>query len=151
LTDNDGELAPALDDLIERFDHFSIAVRDIDATAPLVALMGGQPYESGLNHGGDFYWSQYLLHGGKLELIAAVDISDETHFINVFTATRGEGLHHLTFKVTDIRSAADRATDLGFDVFGFDDTKSGWKEAFVHPKSAHGVLIQLAEFTDGSG
>jgi methylmalonyl-CoA/ethylmalonyl-CoA epimerase len=143
-------LEPALSDLIERLDHFSIAVRDIDATASLVALMGGTPYESGLNHGGDFLWAQYQLPGGRLEFIAAVDQTDESHFINIFTATRGEGLHHLTFKVTDIKAAADRAAALGFSVFGFDDSQAGWKEAFVHPKSAHGVLIQLAEFTDGS-
>lgn len=150
MTAGETDLAPALDDLIERLDHISIAVGNIDAAAPLVALMGGEPYDSGLNHGGDFYWSQYLLPSGKLELIAAVDATDESHFINVFLATRGEGLHHLTFKVTDIRAAADRAEELGFTVFGFDDTNDDWKEAFVHPKSAHGVLIQLAEFADGS-
>jgi len=149
LTSEQVDLTPALGDLIERLDHISIAVEHIDATGPLVALMGGTFYESGLNHGGDFHWTQYLLPSGKLELIAAVDPTDEAHFINIFLARRGEGLHHLTFKVTDIRAAADRASDLGFSVFGFDDTKTDWKEAFVHPKSAHGVLIQLAEFDDG--
>ena len=150
MTGERSDLEPALTDLIDRLDHFSIAVRDIAATESLVALMGGTPYESGLSHGGDFYWAQYLLAEGKLELIAAVDQTDESHFINVFTATRGEGLHHITFKVTDIRAAADRATALGFSVVGFDDSQTGWKEAFVHPKSAHGVLIQLAEFADSS-
>ena len=143
-------MVQALDDVIERFDHFSIAVRNIGTTAPLVALMGGSPYESGLNSGGDFHWAQFSLAGGKLELIAAVDQHDERHFINAFLQARGEGLHHLTFKVTNLREAADRATALGFAVVGFDDTDEAWKEAFVHPKSASGVLIQLAEYTDGS-
>jgi methylmalonyl-CoA/ethylmalonyl-CoA epimerase len=150
VTEGGEDLKLALGGLIERFDHFSIAVKDINATEPLVKLMGGKPYDSGLNHGGDFHWVQYLLPDGKLELIAAVDQTDESHFINIFIAARGEGFHHLTFKVTDIGAAADRATALGFTVVGFDDTQADWKEAFVHPKSAHGVLIQLAEFADGS-
>jgi methylmalonyl-CoA/ethylmalonyl-CoA epimerase len=145
------DLQDALGVLIERFDHFSIAVADIDATGPLIALMAGSFFESGLNQTGDFRWVQYQLAGGKVELIAAVDQQDANHFINEFIATRGEGLHHLTFKVTDLRDAVDRATSLGFTVVGYDDTDSEWKEAFIHPKSAHGVLIQLAEFADGTG
>jgi methylmalonyl-CoA/ethylmalonyl-CoA epimerase len=150
LTGPDADLVQSIDDLIERLDHFSIAVESIEDTSSLVSLMGGEPYDSGLSHGGDFHWAQYVIPGGKLELIAAADTADETHFINVFTATRGEGLHHLTFKVTDINAAAERASELGFSVFGLDDTNDDWKEAFVHPKSAHGVLIQLAEFPDTS-
>ena len=144
------DVQDGLHDVIERFDHFSIAVRDISSTANLVSLMGGSPYESGLNSGGDFHWAQFSLSEGKLELIAAVDQLDDTHFINAFIQARGEGLHHLTFKVTDLREAVDRATALGFTIVGFDDTDEAWKEAFVHPKSASGVLIQLAEYTDGS-
>jgi methylmalonyl-CoA/ethylmalonyl-CoA epimerase len=144
------DLQDALGDVIERFDHFSIAVADIDTTGPLIALMGGTFFDSGLNLTGDFRWVQYQLAGGKVELIAATDQQDDTHFINVFIEARGEGLHHLTFKVADLREAVDHATALGFTVVGYDDTDSGWKEAFIHPKSAHGVLIQLAEFTDGS-
>jgi methylmalonyl-CoA/ethylmalonyl-CoA epimerase len=150
VTADTAELDPAFAELIDRFDHFSIAVRDIGATASLVELMGGTPHDSGLSYAGDFRWAQYRLPGGKLELISAVDPNDEAHFINSFIATRGEGLHHLTFKVTDISAAVDGAVALGFSVFGFDDSEPGWKEAFVHPKSAHGVLIQLAEFADGS-
>jgi len=57
-------------------------------------------------------------------------------------------MHHLTFKVSDIGRAVARARELGFTVVGFDDSEEDWKEAFVHPASAHGVLIQLAEFPD---
>ncbi len=150
LTTDRSALEDGLHDIVERFDHFSVAVRDIDATGSLVALMGGTAHDSGLNSGGDFRWAQFLLTGSKLELIAAVDPHDSDHFINVFIESRGEGLHHLTFKVASIKEATDRARALGFVVFGFDDSYPGWKEAFIHPKSAHGVLIQLAEFSDGS-
>ncbi|MCZ7533484.1 MAG: VOC family protein [Acidimicrobiia bacterium] len=143
----DTELTAGLGRLVERFDHVSMAVRDIDAASGFIALVAGERFDSGLNAGGDFHWAQFHLPGGgTLEMISAADKDDPSHFINRFINERGEGLHHLTFKVTDIRAAAAAATELGFVVFGLDDSDPTWKEAFVHPKSAHGVLVQLAEF-----
>lgn len=139
------------DRVVERFDHVSMAVIDLDATAPLLGLLGAEYFDGGLSPKGDFRWAQYSLPGsGTLELIAAVG-TDPNHFINRFIRERGEGLHHLTFKVFDITRAVRRATELGFTVTGFDDSIEEWKEAFLHPKSTSGVLIQLAEFPDKSG
>ena len=36
---------------------------------------------------------------------------------------------------------------MGFEVTGI-SPEGEWKEAFVHPKSSHGTLIQLAEWDD---
>jgi methylmalonyl-CoA epimerase len=134
------------DSVIERFDHVSMAVENIEASAPLVSLLGGTYVDGGTNPWGDFRWAQYDLPGsGRLELIAPLD-PDPDHFIRRFLTERGEGLHHLTFKVHDINDAVARATEMGFTVTGFDDRLDDWKEAFLHPKSSHGVLIQFAEF-----
>jgi methylmalonyl-CoA/ethylmalonyl-CoA epimerase len=135
-------------DVVERFDHVSMAVSSFEGTSPLVALISGTPFDGGYEAAGDFHWVQYdLPHWGRLEMIRT-DSADPDHFINRFIAERGEGLHHLTFKVTDLAIAVSHARSLGFDVVGYDDTNPQWKEAFVHPKSAHGVLVQLAEFSD---
>ena len=140
------EAVDHLGSVIERFDHVSMAVEDIDATEPLITLLGGVYFDGGTNHWGDFQWVQYDLPGwGRLELIAPID-TDPGHFIRRFLTERGQGLHHLTFKVYDINEAAERATEMGFTVTGFDDRLDDWKEAFIHPRSASGVLIQLAEF-----
>ena len=136
--------------VIERFDHVSMAVHDIDAAAPLISLLGGEYFDGGTNPREDFRWAQYDLPGsGRLELIAPLS-PDPDHFIRRFLTERGEGLHHLTFKVYDINEAVERATEMGFTVTGFDDRLDDWKEAFLHPRSSHGVLIQLAEFPDKS-
>ena len=37
---------------------------------------------------------------------------------------------------------------LGYEVFGENYTDTVWKEAFIHPKSSHGWLIQLAQWDD---
>jgi len=138
--------AEELEIVIERFDHVSMAVNDIEAAAPLITLLGGEFFEGGTNPWGDFRWAQYDLPGwGRLELIAPL-ADDPNHFIRRFLAERGEGLHHLTFKVYNINEAVERATELGFTVTGFDDRLDDWKEAFIHPRSSHGVLIQFAEF-----
>ncbi len=139
------------DGVVERFDHVSMAVVDLEAATPLLELLGAEYFDGGLSPKEDFRWAQYSLPGsGTLELIAAVG-TDPDHFINRFIRERGEGLHHLTFKVFDITSAVRRATELGFTVTGFDDSIEEWKEAFLHPRSTSGVLIQLAEFPDKNG
>ncbi|MEN8239713.1 MAG: VOC family protein [Actinomycetota bacterium] len=140
------ETTDQLGSVIERFDHVSMAVEDIDAAAPLVALVGGEYFDGGTNPWGDFRWAQYDLPGsGRLELIAPLS-PDPDHFIRRFLTERGEGLHHLTFKVYDINEATAKAEEMGFTVTGFDDRLDDWKEVFLHPKSSNGVLIQFAEF-----
>ncbi len=142
------DLHEGLQGVIERFDHVSVAVHDIDIAQALVDLLGGRHIGGGHSHAEDFRWIQFDLPGqGRLELISP-DVEDPNNFLNRYLAEHGEGLHHLTFKVTDIHKAVERARTLGFTVVGFDDTQDDWKEAFVHPASAHGVLIQLAEFSE---
>ena len=134
--------------IVDRFDHLSIAVRSFDDASAMVALMGGQPRDAGFATIGDFHWAQYVLPGGiRLELITT-DSSDPGHFLNRFLDTRGPGVHHLTFRVDDIDVARAEAIARGFDVVGFDDADPAWKECFIHPRSANGVLIQLAEFPE---
>jgi len=136
------------DGMVERFDHVSMAVEDFDATLPMIGLMGGVHHDGGFEATADFHWVQYdLPNGGRIELIRT-DSTDPDHFIRRFIAQRGEGLHHLTFKVRNLDEAVRQAEESGFTVIGFNDADPSWKEAFIHPKSAHGVLIQFAEFSD---
>ena len=50
------------------------------------------------------------------------------------------------FRVADAARTAQWYARLGFEVVGMDEGNPEWKEAFIHPRSANGVLIQLAEF-----
>ncbi|MEZ5175789.1 MAG: VOC family protein [Acidimicrobiia bacterium] len=146
---NDGDLALGLEPFIVRFDHVSMAVRDIDAARPFVSLVGGEYLEGGFNTRDDFRWAQYRLSGGAiLEMIAPNDPHQSDHFLNRFLASRGEGLHHITLRVTDLQAAVAAATRLGFTVVGINDSDPDWKEAFIHPRSAHGVLVQIAQSTE---
>lgn len=135
-------------DHVERFDHVAVALWDVATMLPSVELLGGRYRNGGDVHGAGFRWVQFHLPGaGKLELLQPLDVEDESNFLVRFLRTRGEGVHHLTFKVTDLPAAVAEARDRGLEVVGV-DTSGSWKEAFIHPASNHGVLVQLAEWDD---
>lgn len=137
-----------LGDVVDRFDHVSMAVTSFDDARPLIELIGGVFHDGGFEPSGDFHWIQYELPGGaRLEMICT-ESAEPSHFINRFLATKGPGLHHLTFRVHDLARARDAAIERGFAVVGYDDSRPDWKELFVHPGSANGVLVQLAEFPE---
>ena len=60
---------------------------------------------------------------------------------------RGPGLHHLCFRVTDIRAAMSQLRDSGFRLLS-EEPQLGAHDClvcFIHPKSAGGVLIELSQ------
>ena len=60
-------------------------------------------------------------------------------------ATRGEGPHHMTYIVADVRRAVERARAAGLRVVDEDYRDARWQEAFISPRSAFGTIIQLAQ------
>ncbi len=123
------------------FDHVAVAVRRIADALPLFqALLGGTPGEAGEGEG--FTYRQLTFPGGTVELL---EPRGEGSFLHRFLAGRGEGLHHITFRVQDLRGWAARLRAAGYQVVGERYENPAWRELFVHPKSGHGVLIQLAE------
>ncbi len=125
------------------FDHIAFGVPSIDATAPfLVERLGGRPYARGPGRG--FVWKQWRFAGGGVLEVLEPD-GPPGGFLHRFLVQRGAGIHHVTFKVPDIGAAMRRAAALGYDAIGFDDSFPGWKECFIHPKQAQGIVVQLAE------
>ena len=124
-------------------DHVAIAVpRAADAVDWLVARLGGRPFAAGPGPGFKF-WQFAFARGGVIEVLEPEGPTDG--FLHRFLAARGPGIHHVTFKVPDLRAAAERATLLGYDVVGLTELHPSWKEAFLHPKQAQGIVVQLAE------
>jgi methylmalonyl-CoA/ethylmalonyl-CoA epimerase len=67
--------------------------------------------------------------------------------IGKFIAKRGEGIHHITFQVEAIQPVLDGLKARGVPLL--DDTPrtgaGGTKVAFLHPRAAGGVLVELVE------
>jgi methylmalonyl-CoA/ethylmalonyl-CoA epimerase len=124
------------------FDHIAIGVPRIADTAPFLAgVLGGVP-DSGYPSG-PFTWGSYRFDGdGCIELIEPVGPSG---FVHRFLADRGPGIHHVTFRVPSLDEACARAEAEGYGIVGRDDSDPEWKEAFLHPKQALGIVVQFAE------
>ena len=135
-----------LSDLVQYLDHVAIAVRDVGSATGLFEMLGGAFITGADNRRGGFRWLQYRLPGGaRIEALAPV--SDDC-FLWRFLRSRGEGLHHLTFRVSSVTEAALRAEQAGLSVVGLHLDPGGWSECFIHPSSSIGTLIQLADWTD---
>lgn len=131
---------------VESFDHFAFAVSDLRPTATFFQTLGGDFLNGGSNRRMGFRWMQFMLPGGvKVEAIAPVE---HDCFLHDFLRTRGEGIHHITFRCTDVAAAAASAEAAGLNVVGLFTERPTWKECFIHPRSAHGTVVQLAEWTD---
>ena len=129
------------------FDHIAIAVHRLaDASAVLVGALGGTPAYGAPTIPYNFYQWRFA-NGARLEVLepAAPD-----SFLHRFLAQRGPGVHHVTFKVPDLKQACARAESHGYEIVGYDDSDPEWAEAFLHPRQALGIVVQLAEVRGGS-
>jgi methylmalonyl-CoA/ethylmalonyl-CoA epimerase len=124
-------------------DHVAFGVPSIADVSPVICRrLGGRPHTSGPGIG--FRGAQWeLAGGGRVEAIEPEGSADG--FLHRFLDARGPGVHHVTFKVRDIHHAAAAARAAGYDVVDFMDVLASWKEMFLHPKQAQGVVVQLAE------
>jgi len=83
-------------------------------------------------------------NGSRVEVLMPWD-TEVNDFLSRFLTANGPGAHHLTFKVPDLVDAIDRARAHGIEPVGIDLSHPEWLEAFLHPKMATGVVVQLAE------
>lgn len=135
-------LAEALGPL--RLHHVGIVVQDAEAAA--------SSYETlGFTHGERFAVPEqgivavvYAAGPGYVELIQPTDPEGA---IGRFMAKRGEGSHHVAYAVDDIDAALARLKTAGVRLI--DETPRtglhGWRIAFIHPESCHGVLTELVQ------
>ena len=125
-------------------DHVAIAVeRWTDAWPRYVGELGGEWISGGESVG--FAPGQLrFANGMRVEVLAPANV-EQNDFLRRFLDTSGPGPHHLTFKVPDLEAAVGEAEAAGFTPVGVDVSDPGWKEAFLHPKQARGVVVQLAE------
>ncbi len=124
-------------------DHFAVGVGAIAGMVDITGgVMGGRRHLAGPGTG--FIFAQWSYARG--EIIEIIEPEGEPGgFMHRFLEAHGPGVHHITFKVDDIRAARARAEECGYEVVGYDDTNAGWKEMFLHPKQAGGIVVQLAQ------
>ncbi len=130
---------------MKKIEHIGIAVNNLSESESLfTALLGKEPYKRETVESEEVITSFYKTGDSKIELLESTDPNGA---IARFLDRRGEGIHHIAFEVEDIRSKMAELRDAGFKLLsekprvGADNK---WV-AFVHPKSAHGVLVELCQ------
>jgi len=124
------------------FDHVAIAVPCLaDAEAILAGELGGRS-AYGMTRGAFSFWHWRYEGGGDIEVLEPAGADG---FLHRFLAQRGPGIHHVTFTVPSLVAACERAGAHGYSIVGYDDSDPEWKEAFLHPREAQGIVVQFAE------
>jgi len=129
--------------MLTRIDHIGMAVQNInDALRFFQDALGLELDHVALEEGGRTRVAFMPVGSSEVEL---VEPQDDESGLAKFLAKRGEGIHHICFEVDDIDAALARLKAHGAQLI--DETPrtnaAGMRYAFIHPKSAHGVLIEL--------
>jgi methylmalonyl-CoA/ethylmalonyl-CoA epimerase len=130
---------------MEKLEHIGIAVKNIESANKLFAsLLGKNPYKIEEVASEGVKTSFFEIGGLKIELLEATTPESA---ITKFIEKKGEGVHHLAFEVADIRKSIEEYQAKGFVLIN-QQPKDGADNkliAFLHPKSANGVLIELCQ------
>ena len=133
---------------IGKIHHVAVIVRDLDAALSLYRDKLGLGVEAVMNMAYDHVTIGFLPVGEtKIELVMP---TDDTTGSARFLESKGEGFHHVCFEVPDIQASLDRLAANGLVLIDTAPRKGGeGPVAFVHPKSCHGVLVELIEARGG--
>lgn len=130
---------------MEKIEHIGIAVKNIsEANKIYEALLGSPPYKSEKVESEGVETSFFRCGESKIELLEA---STPDSPIARFIEKRGEGIHHIAFAVNDIKAEMKRLQNEGFILLNEVPKKGADNKlvAFLHPKSSHGVLVELCQ------
>jgi methylmalonyl-CoA/ethylmalonyl-CoA epimerase len=130
---------------MKKIEHIGIAVKNIvEANKIYEALFGSGPYKSEKVESEGVETSFFRCGESKIELLEA---SNPESPIAKFIEKRGEGIHHIAFAVTDILNEMERLKNEGFILLNEEPKKGADNKlvAFLHPKSANGVLVELCQ------
>jgi catechol 2,3-dioxygenase-like lactoylglutathione lyase family enzyme len=130
------------------FDHVAHAVHRWQDVWSRYATDLGAEWSSGGPGLGFAPCQLRFANGARVEVLMPNDIH-LNDFLHRFLAASGPGPHHLTFKVPDLTEAIDKARGVGLEPIGIDRSDPEWMEAFIHPKQATGVVVQLAQAPHG--
>jgi methylmalonyl-CoA/ethylmalonyl-CoA epimerase len=131
--------------VIKRIDHIAIVVENLSNALEFFQQTLGLELAGTAPEPEQHVTVAFLPVGdSEVELI----VPDETDSgVARYLAKRGEGIHHICFEVTDIDAALARLKAAGVELINEEPVTNsrGQRLAFVHPKAAHGVLIELYE------
>ena len=130
-----------------KINHVAIAVQDIDAALKFWE----QTFGLELNHVEEVPSQKSkvaFLPLGESEIELVQPTTSDSGLAN-FLEKRGEGMHHICIEVSDIDATLAELKSKGVRLINeVPEELPGRKMAFIHPKAANGVLVELYQLTE---
>ncbi|HYI10285.1 MAG TPA: methylmalonyl-CoA epimerase [Thermoanaerobaculia bacterium] len=128
-----------------RLDHIGIAVRSLDA-AKIYESLGLSVQHVEMVETQRVKTAFLSVGDSNLELLEPTSPDSP---VAKFIEKRGEGIHHLCFRVDDIEAHLARLKAEGYRLINEAPVPGahGCRVAFLHPAAGNGVLIELSETT----
>jgi len=131
--------------MFKKVEHIGIAIKNLDeAESVFKCLFGKNAYKREVVESEKVSTSFFKLGDTKIELLES---DNDSSSISKFIAKKGEGIHHMAFEVDNIEDELSRLKSEGFQLINEKPFKGADNKlvAFIHPKSCHGILVELCQ------
>lgn len=132
--------------MLRRISHLGLAVRDLEAAIKLYEEVFGLTIgHRWVAEADRMKAASFRVGDLEIELMQPLEADSP---IGRFIARRGEGIHHIAYKVDDVADALHRARHAGIDTIDQEPRSGGngrTRIGFLHPRSTFGVLTELEE------
>ena len=129
--------------MISKIDHIGIAVKNLrEAIETYRGLFGKEPEHMERVASQKVNVAMFRAGESAIELLEG---QGGTSPIAKFIDKRGEGMHHICLQVENLQAAIQQAEASGMELITglAPEGAGGTKVVFLHPKTTHGVLIEL--------
>jgi methylmalonyl-CoA/ethylmalonyl-CoA epimerase len=132
--------------ILDNLDHIGIAVSDLKPVIENIRnAFGAEPAYEETIPDQNVHIAGYRIGGTCIEYF---EPASEDSPIKNFLEKRGNGIHHLAFRVENLEAKLAELQTSGYRLI---DTlprigAGGKKIAFLHPESFNGILIELCEY-----
>ncbi|MCC6313155.1 MAG: methylmalonyl-CoA epimerase [Thermomicrobiales bacterium] len=128
--------------------HVAVVVADLDAAVAHYAALG---FGTGERFAIAEQAVEVVTFRAGLGYVEVICPTDPDGPIARFLAKRGEGMHHVAYRVDDLADTLGRLAAAGVRLIDREPRSGayGWRIAFVHPESCAGVLTELVEVPAG--
>ena len=132
--------------MVKRISHLGLAVKDLAAAIQLYEQVFGLRIAHRWVAEAD-RMEAASFRVGDLEIELMQPLEDDSP-VGRFIARRGEGIHHIAYRVDDVADALHRARDAGVATIDQEPRPGGdgrTRIGFLHPRSTFGVLTELEQ------
>ena len=132
--------------MLDRISHVGLAVKDLEAAIQFYERVFGLRVAHRWIAQAD-RMEAALLKSGDMEIELMQPLEDDSP-VGRFIARRGEGIHHVAYRVDDVAGALRQVRDAGVETIDQEPRVGGGgrtRVGFLHPRATFGVLTELEQ------